>query len=84
MATLSSRGDSFKTFLAEKKAEYRSKFPFLTESQVVAKLKRVWNNQQARDTRATAVKCKLALCKLCLHEKRLFIYAWPWGTVDIS
>ena len=74
MASSSNRGDSFKTFLAERKAEYRSKFPFLTESQVVAKLKRLWNNQQqARGTRATAVKSKLALCKLYSHEEGLFI-----------
>lgn len=58
MASSSSRGDSFKSFLAERKAEYRSKFPFLTESQIVAKLKRLWNNQQARDARAAAVKSK--------------------------
>lgn len=62
MASSSSRGDSFKTFLAERKAEYRSKFPFLTESQIVAKLKRLWNNLQAREA-AVKSKCETAHMK---------------------
>lgn len=55
MATLTtgSRRENFKTFAARKKAEYRSNFPFLTDSQIVAKLKRVWKTQQAREAQTT-------------------------------
>ena len=34
---------NFKTFLKQKKREYAAQFPFLTDGQVIAKLRRIWN-----------------------------------------
>ena len=61
MAAAASRGEGFKAFLAKRKAEYRSNFPFLTDSQVVAKVKKVWKSQQARGA-LTTDKCELISC----------------------
>ena len=58
--TTRSQRECFKSFLKKRKAEYRSQFPFLTESQVAAKLKRLWNSQQARET-LTADNCEFLI-----------------------
>lgn len=48
MAAASERGEkvnpkvNFRTFAARKKTEYALRFPFLTERQILAKLRRVW------------------------------------------
>ena len=62
MATAENRGENLKSFVTRRKAEYRSKFPFLTDSQVVAKLKRLWKSQQARAALASDTNCELRLC----------------------
>lgn len=67
MAAAASQRETFKAFVARRKGEYRSKFPFLTDSQVVAKLKRLWKSQQAREVLSTE-KSELRftfLCKFC-------------------
>ena len=65
MAAAASQRETFKAFVARRKGEYRSKFPFLTDSQVVAKLKRLWKNQQAREV-LTTDKCELS--SVYLHK----------------
>ena len=37
---------NFKTFVARRKAEYSLRFPFLTERQILAKLRKVWKSQK--------------------------------------
>lgn len=36
---------SWKRFYNERKVNYKTKFPFLKEDQVTAKLKRIWNKK---------------------------------------
>ena len=38
---------NFKSFAARKKAEYALRFPFLTDRQILAKLRRVWKAASA-------------------------------------
>ena len=35
---------NFKTFVVRRKAEYSMRFPFLTERQILAKLRKVWES----------------------------------------
>ena len=37
---------NFKTFVVRRKAEYSLRFPFLTERQILAKLRKVWKSQK--------------------------------------
>lgn len=39
--------NNFKTFLKERKREYVLLFPFLTDSQIIAKLRRIWDTARA-------------------------------------
>lgn len=52
MAALGDGG--FKTFMSRRKAEYCLRFPFLTERQISAKLRRVWEFQKG----SRASKCR--------------------------
>ena len=45
--------ENFRAFVARKKLEYSLKFPFLKESQIVAKLRRIWTNQRANCSTAS-------------------------------
>ena len=45
--------ENFKAFVSRKKLEYSLKFPFLKESQIVAKLRRIWTNQRANCSTAS-------------------------------
>ena len=45
--------ENFRVFVARKKLEYSLKFPFLKESQIVAKLRRIWTNQRANCSTAS-------------------------------
>lgn len=42
-----SREPNFKSFVIRKKTEYSLRFPFLTERQILAKLRRVWECQKS-------------------------------------
>lgn len=60
MAAANGAGENVKSFVARRKAEYRTKFPFLTDSQVVAKLKRLWKSQKSREGKPTEA-CEIIL-----------------------
>ena len=47
MSKMAAAGESFRSFVARRKLEYSHKFPFLKESQIVAKLRRIWTGQKA-------------------------------------
>lgn len=38
---------SWKKFYTERKGKYKSKFPFLKEDQITAKLKRIWDRERS-------------------------------------
>lgn len=48
-------GLNFKTFVVRRKAEYSMRFPFLTERQILAKLRKVWDSNKKP---ATSRDCK--------------------------
>ena len=50
---------SWKKFYAERKRRYKTKFPFLANEQIAARLKKMWSRERRKNSSSSELFCPL-------------------------